>query len=74
MKLHINYTCDVCEEAIQIDFEKSFNENKLECPHCGVIYNFSTGDIEKFNKCYQDLLQKISSAKKENISEPESFK
>lgn len=72
MKLQINYKCDVCDEPIHIDFEKSFKENKLECPHCGVVYNFSEEDLAKFNKCYYDLLDKITSAKKENINEHEA--
>jgi transcription elongation factor Elf1 len=73
MKLQINYTCDVCEETIHINFEKSFHKTKLECPHCGVLYNFSEEDFTKLNNDYNDLLDKISSAKKENISEPESL-
>ena len=72
MKLQINYTCDVCEEAIQIDFEKSFRETKLECPHCGVIYNFSKEDFSKLNMDYNDLLDKILSAKKENMTVSET--
>ena len=73
MKLQINYTCDVCEETIYIDFENSFHETKLECPHCGVFYNFSEEDFTKLNNDYNDLVDKIRSAKKENISEPESL-
>ena len=71
MKLQINYTCDVCEETIDIDFEKSFHETKLECPHCGVFYNFSKKNFAGLNKDYNDLLEKISSAKKENFKVPE---
>lgn len=72
MKLQINYTCDVCEGIILFDFEKSFQGNKLECPHCGVIYSFSEEDISSFARCYNDLLQKITTAKKENMKESEA--
>ncbi len=71
MKLQLSYTCDVCEETTHIDFENSFHENRLECPHCGVNYHFSEKDFVKFNKGYNELLQRINSVTKENLNEAE---
>ena len=71
MKLQLCYTCDVCDETSQIDFENSFRKNRLECPHCGVNYHFSERDFVKFNKSYNELLQRINSVTKENFNEVE---
>jgi DNA-directed RNA polymerase subunit RPC12/RpoP len=65
MQLQLNYTCDICEETIHLDFEKSFEEKKLECPHCGVVYDFSEDDLAKFNECYKNFVQKMKDSKKE---------
>ena len=64
MQLQINYSCDVCEDTIQLDFEKSFEEKKLDCPHCGVVYDFSEDDLAKFNECYKSFVQKMKESKK----------
>jgi DNA-directed RNA polymerase subunit RPC12/RpoP len=68
MQLQVNYSCDVCEETIHLDFEKSFEEKKLECPHCGVVYDFSEDDLAKFNLCYNELLQKMNAANKKQVT------
>ena len=65
MQLRLNYTCDVCEETIHLDFEKSFEEKKLDCPHCGVVYDFSEDDLKKFNECYNNFVQRMKESKKE---------
>jgi len=67
MKLELNYTCDICEEKIPIDFEKSFEEKKLQCPHCGVVYDFSEDDLAKFNECYKNFVQRMKASKKEPV-------
>ena len=69
MKLQVNYTCDICEQTIPLDFEKSFGQKKLECSNCGVVYNFSEEDLAKFNQCYNDLVKKLGEVKKEKIKE-----
>jgi transcription elongation factor Elf1 len=68
MQLEINYTCDVCEETIHLNFEKSLETKKLECTHCGVIYDFSEDDLINFNRCYNDLLQKMKEANKQEVT------
>ena len=68
MQLQINYICDVCEETIQLNFEKSLEEKKLECPHCGVIYDFSEEDLINFNLCYNELLKKMKEANKQQVT------
>lgn len=69
MKLQVTYRCDVCEEKILIDFEKSMREKKLECPNCGVVYDFSPEELANFNKCYHEFLNKMNEAgKKETIA------
>lgn len=67
MKLELNYTCDICEETIPIDFGKSFEEKKLQCPHCGVVYDFSEDDLAKFNECYKNFVQRMKASKKEPV-------
>ena len=69
MQLQINYSCDICEEAIHLDFEKSFEEKKIECQQCGVVYDFSEDDLAKFNECYTNFVQKMKEAKKEILPE-----
>ena len=64
MKLQLCYTCDVCDETSQIDFENSFRKNRLD-------YHFSERDFVKFNKSYNELLQRINSVTKENFNEVE---
>jgi transcription elongation factor Elf1 len=64
MQLRLNYTCDVCEETIQLDFEKSVEEKKIECQHCGVVYDFSDDDLAKFKECYKSFVQKMKESKK----------
>jgi len=68
MELQINYRCDICEEKILIDFEKSYNEGRLECPNCGVIYDFSADELKNFNRCYQEFLNKMKNANNEQIA------
>jgi len=67
MKLELKYTCDICEETIPINFEKSFQEKKLQCPHCGVVYDFSEDDLAKFNECYKNFVQRMKASKKETV-------
>ena len=45
MQLQVNYRCDVCENMIHLDFQKSLEQKKIECNHCGVVYNFSKEDL-----------------------------
>ena len=73
MQLQLNYSCDVCEEIIHLDFEKSFEEKKLDCSHCGVVYDFSEDDLVKFNECYTNFVQKMKESKKEMPSEQKQF-
>lgn len=68
MQLELNYSCDVCEKIIQLDFEKSFEEKILECPHCGVVYDFSEDDLAKFNECYKSFVQNMKESKKKILS------
>jgi len=63
MQLRLNYTCDICEGTIHLDFEKSFEQKKIECDHCGVVYEFSDDDLTKFNECYKNFVQKMKEAK-----------
>lgn len=65
MPLRLNYTCDVCEGTIQLDMTKSFEEKRIECNHCGVVYDFSDDDLAKFNECYKNFVQKMKEARKE---------
>ncbi len=68
MQLQINYICDVCEETIHLNFEKSLEAKKLECPHCSTIYNFSEEDLINFNNCYKELLKKMKEASKQQVT------
>jgi len=68
MQLQINYLCDVCEEKIHLNFEKSLEANKLECPHCNTIYKFSEEDLINFNNCYNELLKKMKEANKQQVT------
>ena len=67
-QLQINYRCDICEEKILIDFEKSYKEGRLECPNCGVVYDFSEEELQNFNRCYQQFLNKMKEADKKQIA------
>lgn len=68
MQLQLNYTCDVCEDKFLLDFKKSMEESKIQCPHCKVVYEFSDEDIKNFNNCYENFKSKIKEAKKEKFS------
>lgn len=68
MQLQVNYRCDVCENMIHLDFQKSLEQKKIECNHCGVIYNFSKGDLSRFNRCYNEFVQKMKEANKEPVT------
>jgi len=68
MQLQVNYRCDVCENMINLDFQKSLEEKKIECSHCGVVYNFSEEDLASFNRCYNEFVQKMKEADKEPVS------
>ncbi len=68
MELQLNYTCDVCEQSFQLDFEKSMEESKIQCPHCNVVYDFSEEDINNFNECYYSFVTKMKEANKEQFS------
>ena len=68
MQLQLNYTCDICEDKFLLDFKKSMEEHKIQCPHCNVVYEFSDEDLEKFNSCFEDFKSKIQESKKEQIS------
>ena len=73
MKLQVNYRCDICEEIIQLNFEKSLSEKKLQCPNCGVVYDFSEDDLANFNNCYNDLLNRMTEANKQQVTGSESI-
>jgi transcription elongation factor Elf1 len=68
MQLQVNYRCDVCENMIHLDFQKSLEQKKIECTHCGVIYNFSKEDLSRFNSCYNEFVQKMKEANKQPVS------
>ena len=68
MQLQVNYRCDVCEKMIALNFEKSLEEKKIECEHCGVVYNFSEEDLASFDRCYNEFVQKMKEANKQQVS------
>ncbi|MEJ2196481.1 MAG: hypothetical protein P8X73_16715 [Ignavibacteriaceae bacterium] len=68
MQLQVNYRCDVCENMIELNFEKSLEEKKIECTHCGVVYNFSEEDLLSFDRCYNEFVQKMKEANKQQVS------
>lgn len=68
MQLQVNYRCDVCENMIDLNFEKSLEEKKIECAHCGVVYNFSEEDLLSFDRCYNEFIQKMKEANKQQVS------
>ena len=68
MELQLNYTCDICEQIFLLDFEKSMQESKIQCPHCNVVYEFSKEDIASFNSCYHEFVNKMKEANKEQVS------
>ena len=68
MQLQLNYRCDVCENMIELNFEKSLEEKKIECEHCGVVYNFSEEDLLSFDHCYTEFVQKMKEANKQQVS------
>ena len=68
MQLQVNYRGDVCENMIDLNFEKSLEEKKIECTHCGVVYNFSEEDLISFDRCYNEFGQKMQEANKQQVS------
>ncbi len=67
MELQLNYTCDICEQSFLLDFEKSMEESKIQCPHCNVVYEFSTEDITSFNECYQSFVTQMKEVNKGQV-------
>ena len=67
MELQLNYTCDVCEQGFLLDFEKSMEESKIQCPHCNVVYEFSAEDITNFNECYQNFVTQMKEVNKGQV-------
>ncbi len=67
MELQLNYTCDICEQSFLLDFEKSMEESKIQCPHCNVVYEFSAEDITSFNECYQSFVTQMKEVNKGQV-------
>ncbi|MBT8387778.1 MAG: hypothetical protein KJO12_10240 [Ignavibacteria bacterium] len=67
MELQLNYTCDICEQSFLLDFEKSMEESKIQCPHCNVVYEFSAEDIANFNECYQSFVTQMKEVNKGQV-------
>ncbi len=67
MELQLNYTCDICEQSFLLDFEKSMEESKIQCPHCNVVYEFSAEDITSFNECYQGFVTQMKEVNKGQV-------
>jgi DNA-directed RNA polymerase subunit RPC12/RpoP len=67
MELQLNYTCDICEQIFLLDFEKSMEESKIQCPHCNVVYEFSAEDITSFNQCYQSFVTQMKEVNKGQV-------
>ncbi len=67
MDLQLNYTCDICEQSFLLDFEKSMEESKIQCPHCNVVYEFSAEDITSFNECYHSFVTQMKAVNKEQV-------
>ena len=68
VELQLNYTCDICEDSFLLDFEKSMEESKIQCPHCNVVYEFSDEEITSFHECYQSFVTQMKEANKEKVS------
>ncbi len=68
MQPQINYRCDVCEDKFILEFKKPDMENKIECPHCHVEYEFSKEDLTKLSASYQDYLNTLENEGEEKIS------
>ncbi len=56
MHPQINYRCDVCEDKFLLDFQKSKEENKFQCPNCNVEYDFSKEELTQLGESYQNYL------------------
>ena len=68
MDLQLNYTCDICETGFLLNFEKSEEQSKIQCPHCNVVYKFSDEELSNFHACYEEFVNKMKEANKEEIS------
>ena len=68
MHPQVNYRCDVCEDKFLLDFRKPKQENKIQCPHCHVEYDFSEEELTQLGESYQNYLSTFKEEGEEKIS------